>query len=223
MKFGFALFCIAGAYAQAPANFEDSVKAAMARSIAQQRASIRLQAAAAAKTAGGAPATSFFTEPPAANLGLFADCDPLPVEQLNGIITGAAQRQGVSFDLIKAVIEEESAGRPCAISYRGAEGLMQLMPVTSEQFDVQDPFDPRQNIEAGTKMLKQLLAKYDNDLSLVLSAYNAGPGRVDEEGGIPPIPETLNYVADILRKLRPTEDKPTESAPSVAASQHQDQ
>ena len=195
----------------------------MAPALAQQRASIRTQAAAAAKSAVANPAApSFFTGPPPVGLGLLAECDPLPEEQLNGIITGAAQKEGVGVELIKAVIEEESAARPCAISFRGAEGLMQLMPATAEQFNVQDPFDPQQNVEAGTQLLKLLLGKYDNNLTLALSAYNAGSGRVDQEGGIPPIPETLNYVADILRKLRPPEDKPAGPVPSVAAPEHQD-
>ena len=218
MKFQLALLCAAGAYAQTPANFENTLRAAMAPSLAQQRASIRTQAAAAAKTA----AASFFTGPPPVGLGLLAECDPLPDEQLNGIITGAAQKEGVGFELIKAVIEEESTARPCAVSFRGAEGLMQLMPSTAEQFNVQDPFDPKQNVEAGARLLKLLFGKYDNNLTLALSAYNAGSGRVDQEGGIPPIPETLNYVADILRKLRPPEDKSTGPAPSVAAPEHQD-
>jgi soluble lytic murein transglycosylase-like protein len=222
MKFGLAVLSIAGAYAQAPANFEASVHAAMAPSLAQQRASIRKQAAAAAKTAAIPGATSFFSEAPPIGLGLLAECDPLPDEQLNGIITGAAQTQSVSFELIKAVLEEESAGLPCAISFRGAEGLMQLMPATAEEFGVQDPFDPKQNVEAGTKLLKLLLEKYDNNLPLVLSAYNAGSGRVDQEGGIPPIPETLNYVADILRKLRPSEDPPAGPELPVAASKHEE-
>ncbi len=229
MKFQLAVVCIAGAYAQTPANFQESVRNAMAPSLAQQRVSIRQQAIAAAKTAASAPAaTTFFTEPPPVGLGLLADCDPLPSEQLNGLITGASQRQGVSFELVKAVIEEESSGRPCAISYRGAEGLMQLMPATAEQFEVRDPFDPKENVEAGSKLLKLLLTKYDNDLGLALSAYNAGSGRVDQEGGIPPIPETLNYVADILRKLRPAETKPAEMkpvqlAPVAAEPKHPDQ
>lgn len=224
MKFQLALLCCAGAYAQTTANFEGNVQAAMAASLAQQRASIRLQAGAAAKMAAAtASGPSFFTGAPPIGLGLLAECDPMPTDQLNGIITGAAQKESVSFDLIKAVVEEESAARPCAISFRGAEGLMQLMPATAEQFNVQDPFDPKQNVEAGAKLLKLLLGKYDNDLTLTLSAYNAGSGRVDQEGGIPPIPETLNYVADILRKLRPTEDKPVEPAPAVAASEHKDQ
>jgi soluble lytic murein transglycosylase-like protein len=220
MKIVLALICIAGAYAQTPANFEDTVRSAMAASLAQQRASVRTQALAAAKTA--ASPASFFTEPPLIGLGVLAECDALPAEQLNGIITGAAQKEGVSFEVIKAVVEEESSGRPCAVSFRGAQGLMQLMPATAEQFNVGDAFDPKQNIEAGAQLLKLLLTKYDNNLTLALSAYNAGSGRVDQDGGIPPIPETLNYVADILRKLRPTEDKPTGPAPSLAAPDHQD-
>jgi soluble lytic murein transglycosylase-like protein len=196
----------------------------MAPALAQQRASIRAQAAAAAKTAVSAPSsTKFFTEPPPAGLGLLADCDPLPADQLNGLITGASQRQGISFDLVKAVIEEESAARPCAISFRGAIGLMQLMPATAEEYEVRDPFDPKENVEAGAKLLKLLLAKYDNDLGLALSAYNAGSGRVDQEGGIPPIQETLNYVADILRKLRPVETKPAEPAPATPEPKRPDQ
>lgn len=201
--------CLTAASAQIPAGFEETVRSAMGPALAQQQASVRRQAAAAAKTTTGIPiATSFFSEPPPLGLGLLADCDPLPGEQLNGLITGAAQKEGVSFELIKAVVDEESGGRPCAVSFRGAEGLMQLMPATAEQLDVQDPFDAKQNLEAGAKLLKLLLGKYENDLSLALSAYNAGSGRVDQKGGIPPIPETLNYVADILRKLRPIEEKP---------------
>ncbi|HEX4593498.1 MAG TPA: lytic transglycosylase domain-containing protein [Bryobacteraceae bacterium] len=222
MKFVLALLCIAGASAQSTANFEETVRSAMAASLAQQRASVRTQSLAAAKTGASVAAPSFFTEPPPIGLGLLAECDPLPAEQLNGIITVAAQKEGVSFDIIKAVVEEESAARPCAISFKGAQGLMQLMPATAEQFNVQDPFDPKQNVEAGAQLLKLLLSKYDNNLTLALSAYNAGSGRVDQDGGIPPIPETLNYVADILRKLRPTEDKPIGPAPSVAAPEHQD-
>ena len=209
MKIEILLLGVVGAYAQAPANFAETVQAAMAPSLAQQKASIRIQAVAAAKTGAAIPATpSFFTEPPPIGLGLLADCDPLPQEQLNALITSAAQKEGVSFELIKAVVEQESAARPCAISFRGAQGLMQLMPSTAEQFEVQDPFDPKQNIEAGAKLLKQLLGKYNNDLTLALSAYNAGSGRVDQEGGIPPIPETLNYVAEILRKLQPKQILP---------------
>ncbi len=74
------------------------------------------------------------------------------------------------------------------------------MPSVASDFNVKDPFDARENIGAGTRLLKQLLTKYGGDVSLALGAYNAGPGRVDNAGGIPPIPETINYVNDILAK-----------------------
>src|SRR4029077_17900028 len=121
---------------------------------------------------------------------------------LDGLILDSARKEGVSPELVRAVIDRESAARPCAVSLRGAQGLMQLMPATAEQFEVRDAFDPGQNIEAGTKLLKMLLDRYDNDLSLALGAYNAGPARVDREGGVPAIPETLNYVTHILEQLQ---------------------
>jgi soluble lytic murein transglycosylase-like protein len=78
---------------------------------------------------------------------------------------------------------------------------MQLMPETAEEYEVDDPFDPKQNVEAGAKLLKSLLDRYKNDPALALGAYNAGSGRVDREGGVPPIPETVDYVTAILDKL----------------------
>ena len=78
--------------------------------------------------------------------------------------------------MIRAVIARNRAPGPARFPGKGAQGLMQLMPATSEQFGVKDPFDPRQNVEAGTKLLKQLLTKYNNDVSLALAAYNAGRG-----------------------------------------------
>jgi len=117
------------------------------------------------------------------------------------LIEENAKRQSVRADLLRAVIGQESGSRPCAVSPKGAQGLMQLMPAVAEQFGVHDPLDPKQNVEAGTKLLKQLLTKYNGDMRLALSAYNAGPERVDREGGVPQIPETINYVTDILSKL----------------------
>jgi len=195
------------ASAQSPAEFERSVRSAMAKSIAQQQASIRKQVAVAAKTVPGA-SDSFFTIGSAGMIGVLADCDPLPSAQLDPIIKEAAQKEKISSDLVRAVIDEESAARPCAVSFQGAEGLMQLMPATAAEFDVTDPFDPKQNIEAGARFLKLLLGRYGNDVGLALGAYNAGPGRVDLEGGIPQIPETINYVGDILRRLHLDPDKP---------------
>jgi soluble lytic murein transglycosylase-like protein len=122
------------------------------------------------------------------------------VAELDKLVEQGSQ-QGVKAELIRAVIAEESGGRPCAVSWKGAQGLMQLMPATSEQFGVKDPFDPRQSVEAGAKLLKQLLSKYNNDVSLALAAYNAGEARVDRDGGVPQISETQNYVNDIRSKL----------------------
>jgi len=78
---------------------------------------------------------------------------------------------------------------------------MQIMPAIATQFGVHDPFDPKQNVDAGTKLLKQLLAKYSGDVKLTLAAYNAGSARVDSVGGVPNIPETVNYVIDVISKL----------------------
>jgi soluble lytic murein transglycosylase-like protein len=99
------------------------------------------------------------------------------------------------------VIQQESGARPCAVSSKGALGLMQLMPATSDQFGVNDPFDAEQNINAGARLLRQLLTRYSGDVSKTLAAYNAGPGRVDQTDGIPSIPETVHYVSSILSSL----------------------
>jgi soluble lytic murein transglycosylase-like protein len=187
--------------AQPPADFETSVKASMAPSIARQRAAIQKQAVSTVRPVSPSAGVSFFTVPfPPVEAGV-ADCDPLPADQLDPLVEAAAQKTGVDAQLVRAVIDQESAGRPCALSARGAEGLMQLMPATAEEFDVEDPFDPKQNVEAGAKLLKSLLERYKNDPTLVLGAYNAGAARVDQEGGVPQIPETMDYVAKILNKL----------------------
>jgi soluble lytic murein transglycosylase-like protein len=78
---------------------------------------------------------------------------------------------------------------------------MQLMPATSRQFGVADPFDPRQNVQAGAKFLKQLLVRYNGDVAKALAAYNAGPSRVDQAGAVPDIPETIEYVSSVLAAL----------------------
>ncbi len=182
----------------------------MAASLEKQRASVVKQVSA---VTGKVPAStaSFFTVPwmdvtPQLPAGMTASvalppCEPLPGDQLNPLIEENAQRHSIQAALIRAVIDEESGSRPCAVSSKGAQGLMQLMPTMSQQFGVTDPFDPKQNVEAGSKLLKQLLAKYNGDVRLALSAYNAGSDRVDKDGGVPQIPETMNYVNDILAKL----------------------
>lgn len=150
------------------------------------------------------PTSGFFTTPWPAPAGFAASvqaaCDPMAKDKLDLLVADAAKKHGVSSDLVNAVINQESGARPCAVSPKGAQGLMQLMPATATQFGVSDPFDAKQNIEAGAALLKQLLTKYNGDVSLALGAYNAGSARVDAAGGIPAIPETINYVRDVLSK-----------------------
>lgn len=169
-----------------------------------------MQQVASAMGKAPTPAASFFTVPWVETPVPFSQppCDPLPKAELDKLVEEGAQTQGVKPDLIRAVIDEESGGRPCAVSWKGAQGLMQLMPETSQEFGVKDPFDPSQNVETGTKLLKQLLTKYKDDVSLALAAYNAGAGRVDLDGAVPQIPETQKYVNDIQNKLPKTQAKP---------------
>ncbi len=116
------------------------------------------------------------------------------------IIDKAAAREGVDPRLVRAVIQVESAYRPAARSRKGAMGLMQLMPDTARRYSVQDPYDPGANVQAGIRHLKSLLDRYDT-LSLALAAYNAGEAAVERYRGIPPFPETQNYVREVLRRF----------------------
>ena len=179
-----ALFFVQDARSQA-----DRVRTAMEASLAQQRASVQKQAQALGTTL---PWTPPLTPIP---------CDPLPQPELSKMIDEVAEKQGVDKSLVLEVARQESGFRPCAVSAKGAEGLMQLMPETQAQFQVSDPFDPRQSLEAGSKLLKTLLERYHGDLSLALSAYNAGPGRVDKARAVPDIAETKNYVFSILTRF----------------------
>ena len=111
------------------------------------------------------------------------------------LIQQHASRQGILPDLIRAVIQVESAFNPRAVSPKGAMGLMQLMPATAARFGVKDPFNPAENIRAGVMYLRQLLDRYGNNEHLALAAYNAGPGAVDKYGTkVPPYRETQKYV-----------------------------
>lgn len=121
------------------------------------------------------------------------------------LIREHASQQGIRADLVRAVIQVESAFNPRAVSPKGAMGLMQLMPATAAQFGVIDPFNPSENIRAGVSYLRQLLDRYDDNEQLALAAYNAGPGAVDKYGSrIPPYKETQNYVTKVsnLRGVR---------------------
>jgi soluble lytic murein transglycosylase-like protein len=118
-------------------------------------------------------------------------------------ISEQARRQGVAEDLVRAVIQVESAFNPSAVSHKGAMGLMQLMPATARDLGVTNPFDPEQNIRGGVKYLKQLLDRYGNNVELALAAYNAGMGNVEKYGDVPPFKETRNYVDKITRAAPP--------------------
>lgn len=172
--------------------------------ISEQIASVRQQAGIDMKSPG-AIQDPFFTvpwptPPPLPNLAS-ADCDPVPAKELTAMVNNEAQKQGVKADLIHAVIDQESGGKACAVSAKGALGLMQLMPDKAAELGVKDPFDPAQSLEGGVKYLRQLLDKYHGDTSLALGAYNAGENRVDQTGSVPKNPETKNYVESIQNKL----------------------
>jgi len=166
----------------------------MRASIEKQRASVRKQAqSAGAKLIPWTPSPSFDEEPA---------CDPIAAEIVTPLIESSAKANQLPEPLVRAVIEQESRYRPCAVSRKGAQGLMQLMPDTAGALNVKDVFDPKENIAAGARYLKQLLDKYKGDNRLALAAYNAGPSAVDAANGVPDIPETRDYVDAILKKLK---------------------
>lgn len=118
------------------------------------------------------------------------------------LISTVAAAHNVDPRLVHAVIEQESGYQPRARSKKGARGLMQLMPATARQYGVANSYDPKSNLEAGIRHLKDLLSRLD--LPIALGAYNAGEGTIKRYGGLPPYPETQNYVRSILRKLGAT-------------------
>jgi len=197
--------------------------------VARQRESIRKQAenvgvwlppgtedappqvAAPAPASTPAPAASQAPAPPGA--GPEMPCDLIEDSAVAPIIEAAAKAQSLQAKLLRAVIEQESRYRPCAVSPKGAKGLMQLMPDTADQFGVKDAFDPAQNIEAGARYLKQLLDRYGGDLAQALGAYNAGPATVDQAGGVPKIRETTDYVNSILQKMGVADVPPAKPPP----------
>jgi hypothetical protein len=121
-----------------------------------------------------------------------------PVD-LNEVVNAASGTYRLDPDLVNSVIRAESGFNVHAVSPKGAQGLMQLMPKTASDLGVQNAFDPQANVEGGTRYLRELLERYDFDLVKALAAYNAGPQRVEQYGGVPPYYETKAYVARIVR------------------------
>ena len=115
------------------------------------------------------------------------------------LVAAAASRYGVDAELITSVIAVESNFDPKAVSRKNARGLMQLLPKTAARLGVKDVFDPAENIDAGTRYLRDLLQLYNNDLTLTLAAYNAGPDNVQKYGRVPPFSETVSYVKRVKR------------------------
>jgi soluble lytic murein transglycosylase-like protein len=188
-----------------------TVQEAKRESLAKQTAAIRKQIQAP-------EGDSFFIVPmsPMAAAGesqsqmaAEADCDPLSRESTAPLVAKNAQATGLTPSLISAVIAQESAYRPCAISRAGAQGLMQLMPATARYLGVDDPLDPEQNVEAGSRFLRELLDRYGGNLMMALAAYNAGPARVDAYQGMPPFSETGRYVDQVLKRV--LGDRPAKS------------
>jgi Transglycosylase SLT domain/Domain of unknown function (DUF4124) len=114
-------------------------------------------------------------------------------------ITEAANRHGIPERLVTAVIRAESGFNPRAVSRKGAQGLMQLMPSTASVLGVRNSFDPRENIDGGVRHLRGLLDRFPGNLPFAIAAYNAGEKAVTAYGGIPPYPETQDYVGRVLR------------------------
>jgi len=173
----------------------------MERSIAKQRTALKGQGAE--EKGDTFFSTGWTADPPVVAPPVPpADCQSVDADDPEGVVAKAADGEHLDPAVLRAVIKQESAFNPCAVSRSGAMGLMQLMPATAERFHVADPFNMEENVMAGARYLKELLGRFHGDLKLALAAYNAGPERVDgDTPAVPDIPETQNYVTQILKSL----------------------
>jgi len=184
-------------------------------SVEKQRASIRKQVHASG------PVTGFFLTPwtdmpkvlpQASSASAGGDCEPLSEQTLRTMVLDASQRENVDPKLVHAMIRRESGGKPCAVSAKGAEGLMQIMPATQVEIGVRDSFNAADNLAGGVRYLRQMLDRYSGNTALALAAYNAGPQRVTPGGKIPDILETQSYVMSILGSLNLEEEATGDTA-----------
>jgi soluble lytic murein transglycosylase-like protein len=127
---------------------------------------------------------------------------PATGAEIARLVEASARKHGLDPALVLAVVSVESGFKPEAVSPKGAQGLMQLMPRTAASLGVQDPFDPEQNVDAGVRHLESLVRLYDGNLTRALAAYNAGQGAVAKHGGVPPYRETRAYVKKVLERYR---------------------
>ena len=154
--------------------------------------------------------------------GVLPSVSRLTAASIDGLIEAFAAEHGIDSALIRAVIRAESNFNHRAVSRKGAQGLMQLMPATIGRLSVGDAFDPHENIGAGVRYLRQLLDQFEGDLTLALAAYNAGENAVLRYRGVPPYPETRDYVRKVLSQYQRTRGEPSRSSVINAVSQPAD-
>ncbi len=121
---------------------------------------------------------------------------------MNGYVDRCSRANDLPPALVHAIIKAESNGQRKAVSSKGAKGVMQLMPFTSKRMQVNDPFDPIENIEGGVRYIKELLVAFEGNLTYAIAAYNAGPAAVRKYGGVPPYQETRQYVRRVMELYR---------------------
>ncbi len=151
---------------------------------------------------------NFTDQPPSPKYKLFikdwstSRVSPGSSAQFDEHIKAAARTHEIETHLLKAVVKAESNFNPRAVSKKGALGLMQIMPENIKELNIENPFDPRENIMAGARYLRELLNRFQGDVPLALAAYNAGPGSVERANSIPPIKETETFVKKVLMYYR---------------------
>lgn len=140
----------------------------------------------------------------------------IPPKQLSDMVDRIAHQSGVEAPLVHSVIQAESNYNPGAVSNKGAQGIMQLIPATARRFGVNDVFDPEENIAGGVKYLRFLLDYYQGDYTKAIAAYNAGEGAVDKYNGVPPYAETQGYVRNVAKNLTAQRNKQAPAQPASA-------